>query len=143
MLSQGIIRNHEDIEISMIMPKKRRTQFPWTLSEVKKLLIGVYYFGVGHWVIIHEMMKFDKRRTFSDLKDKWRNLTLEQRRSKVPVLYRKLAAAIIKKHTLNATTKPRFESDYEKAWEAIMQEFTPFVTHLISSNDNMCILVKD
>ena len=141
VINPAMLDIHEHLDASAILDKKRRVQIPWSLSEIKKLLVGVYFFGVGHWVIIHEMMKFDKKRLFSDLKDKWRNLVLEQKRSKVPILYRKLAFAIVKKQGAKDYLKPTFEPQLEKAWINMIKEFTPFVRHVMdNTNENVACL---
>ena len=142
MINQTLLDTKDQLEVASIINKKRRVQIPWTLSEIKKLLIGVYFFGVGHWVIIHEMMKFDKKRLFSDLKDKWRNLILEQKRSKVPILYRKLALAILNKQQSRDYLKPSFDNSIERAWSSILKEYTPFVKHVIRPGEKL-IHIKD
>lgn len=48
----------------------------WTSEEVQALIAGVKKHGAGKWAVIlaDNSLKFNRRRTNVDLKDKWRNL---------------------------------------------------------------------
>ena len=63
---------------------QRRVRNMWTEDEIRRLLIGVLMFGIGKWADIHKSMGFSDRRTYTDLKDKWRNLMDTRTNSKSP-----------------------------------------------------------
>lgn len=75
-------------------PSGRRVRIHWSNEEVEKLLRGVIRCGIGNWSSIHSAMKFDNRRTFTDLKDKWRNLLDPRCSSRSIVQYKHMAAEI-------------------------------------------------
>ncbi|XP_013420132.1 telomeric repeat-binding factor 2 [Lingula anatina] len=61
--------------VSVTSTSSIRLKQPWMAAEVQSLIKGVEQFGIGQWAVIRE--KFDlQSRTNVQLKDKWRNLIL-------------------------------------------------------------------
>lgn len=76
--------------------RSRRLRTKWSSDEVEKLLRGVIRCGIGNWSVIHSTMNFDSKRTFTDIKDKWRNL-LDPRCNTQSLLQYKYIAIEIKR----------------------------------------------
>ena len=61
------------------MKPSHRKRHPWTIQEVSWLKKGVQKFGAGKWQEILLSYPFPAYRTSIDLKDKWRNLPMEEK----------------------------------------------------------------
>lgn len=76
---------------NQIQGNKRRARTPWEEDEIKMLIVGVLRFGIGNWAVIHAQMGFRDKRTFTDLKDKWRNLIDLRFNSRTPIALKNVA----------------------------------------------------
>lgn len=76
--------------------KARRERNPWGTDETIRLIVGVLRYGAGKWSIIHCAMGFDGKRTFTDLKDKWRNLLDPRCNRKTPIRFKIVARTVSK-----------------------------------------------
>jgi hypothetical protein len=74
--------------------KPRRKRNIWKDEEIKKLIVGVSWMGIGNWSSIHSVLGFDSERTTTDLKDKWRNLVNPKSNSKTQFHFKKLATFV-------------------------------------------------
>lgn len=112
-ISERLLRpTAADIDTGALQAKKRRARKPWDENEIKKLLVGINICGVGNWSHIHASLGFDPNRTFTDLKDKWRNLCDPRSNSRTPVHFKKIALYI--KDTQNKNEKPVHTNSTQK-----------------------------